>query len=177
MIRFAAPIQWRPLSSNVGRLHCKDRCATALHVAPSEQFPNFSPLQWQARERLVLATVARVGLRVPRLGLPARTNTCGGRLRSLASRPDTRSRQSCAVLWRSCKLVAMSAPATGHPRFIGSPRTVAPKAAAAASCCAPSQQPPNPSLERTSTGLSPRSSLVHDPLRGANPAAAAQLKR
>jgi len=36
---------------------------------------------------------------------------------------------------------------------------------------------PNPSLERTSTGLPPRSSLVHDPLRGVNPVAAAQLKR
>ena len=37
--------------------------------------------------------------------------------------------------------------------------------------------PPNPSLERTSTGVARRSSQVHVPLRRATPAAAAQLKR
>jgi hypothetical protein len=37
--------------------------------------------------------------------------------------------------------------------------------------------PPNPSLERTSTGMARRSSQVHVPLRRATPAAAAQLKR
>jgi len=38
-------------------------------------------------------------------------------------------------------------------------------------------QAPNPSLERTSTGMARRSSQVHVPLRRATPAAAAQLKR
>jgi hypothetical protein len=36
---------------------------------------------------------------------------------------------------------------------------------------------PNPSIERTATGLAPRSSQVHDPLRGANPLAASHVKR
>jgi hypothetical protein len=36
---------------------------------------------------------------------------------------------------------------------------------------------PNPSIERTATGLAPRSSQVHDPLRGANPEAASHVKR
>jgi hypothetical protein len=36
---------------------------------------------------------------------------------------------------------------------------------------------PNPSIERTATGLAPRSVQVHDPLRGANPAAASHVKR
>jgi hypothetical protein len=36
---------------------------------------------------------------------------------------------------------------------------------------------PNPSIERTATGLAPRSSQVHDPLRGANPVAASHVKR
>jgi len=43
--------------------------------------------------------------------------------------------------------------------------------------CFPDAVRPNPSLERTSTGMAPRSSLVHGPLRGATPVAAAQLKR
>jgi hypothetical protein len=36
---------------------------------------------------------------------------------------------------------------------------------------------PNPSLERTSTGIAPRAVVVHHPSRGAMPVAAAQLKR
>jgi hypothetical protein len=36
---------------------------------------------------------------------------------------------------------------------------------------------PNPSIERTATGLAPRSVQVHDPLRGTNPAAASHVKR
>jgi len=38
-------------------------------------------------------------------------------------------------------------------------------------------EPPNPSLERTSTGMAPRAVVVHHLTRGAKPAAAAQLKR
>ena len=45
----------------------------------------------------------------------------------------------------------------------------------------PTGRPPNPSLERTSTGLAlgPRTGQCHHPLRGpsANPAGSAQLKR
>ena len=36
---------------------------------------------------------------------------------------------------------------------------------------------PNPSLERTSTGVAPRAVVVHHPSRGALPVASAQLKR
>ena len=39
------------------------------------------------------------------------------------------------------------------------------------------KEPPNPSLERTSTGMAPRAVVVHHPSRGATPVAAAQLKR
>jgi len=38
-------------------------------------------------------------------------------------------------------------------------------------------QPPNPSLERTSTGMAPQGSLVYLSPRGATPVVAAQLKR
>jgi hypothetical protein len=36
---------------------------------------------------------------------------------------------------------------------------------------------PNPSFERTSTGMSPRGAQVHDAPRGATPVASAQFKR
>ena len=39
------------------------------------------------------------------------------------------------------------------------------------------EERPNPSLERTSTGMAPRAVVVHHPSRVAMPAAAAQLKR
>jgi hypothetical protein len=191
IIRLAgqAPTRFRPLSSNVrrlGRTHAVEHRASATPLFWLLVPPGASGMNSSHSSQAIQANTGCGGL----LGLPVRWRAahrswfaCGNTLSSSTVRVwesgslDPRWSSACSAAGSITAiqgLARLSWAGEFASRIWRSPAPLLPEPPA-------HKQPPNPSLERTHTGmaLGPRGVSGHHPPRGpsATPARAAQLKR